>query len=350
MHGNEDACWATNLACPPCNIGPLSTPNYPSSGQAAVHKLPGGRRVFAGQRAEGFYVDLGSIFDLGDLRPFQNLARLGHGVFTSNAGRQRAPSASMCTRIAIQVPISDLRATARSTPTASAIRGPSSGCGQRPAAARFASCDDTAARHVHTGPFDQVSRLGNPLFNEVIVPMADKDEWNHDAAGRRQASTRSTSPIPSWPTCCRCSIPARSRTSPRLTRQEAPGRPGRDPAHRHPGRHRARTSRTAPGTHAGRHAAPEHVDSADGDAERSSGCIGGDLAGFPNGRRLADDVVTIELRAIAGATYPLIDPAYSPDSIINGLSDGVTSADVSSKYLNTFPYLGVPYDGYHNPS
>src|SRR4029077_5603470 len=64
---------AAGLACPPCNIGPLSTPSYPALANAAVHDLAGGIKVFAGQRAEGFYVDLGSIFDLANLRPFQQL-------------------------------------------------------------------------------------------------------------------------------------------------------------------------------------------------------------------------------------------------------------------------------------
>src|SRR6202000_2871332 len=60
------------LACPPCNIGPNSTPNYAAALAApAIHSLGGGVTVFAGQRAEGFYVDLGAIFDLGDLRPLQ---------------------------------------------------------------------------------------------------------------------------------------------------------------------------------------------------------------------------------------------------------------------------------------
>ena len=63
----------SGLACPPCNIGPLSTPDYAGLAAAAVHSLGGGISVFAGQRAEAFYVDLGSIFDLGDLRPFENL-------------------------------------------------------------------------------------------------------------------------------------------------------------------------------------------------------------------------------------------------------------------------------------
>jgi hypothetical protein len=69
-HGRSQVL-GTNLACPPCNIGPLSTPNYPALAQAAVHSLSGSRQVFAGQRAEGFFVDLGSIFDLANLRPFE---------------------------------------------------------------------------------------------------------------------------------------------------------------------------------------------------------------------------------------------------------------------------------------
>src|SRR6266487_1417282 len=56
------------LACPPCNIGPRSTPNYDALAAAAVHDLPGGISVFAGQRNDGFFVDLGAIFDLADIR------------------------------------------------------------------------------------------------------------------------------------------------------------------------------------------------------------------------------------------------------------------------------------------
>src|ERR1700752_2280833 len=63
----------SGLSCPPCNVGPLSTPNYATLASEAIHSLPGGRTVFAGQRLEGFYVDLGSIFDLADLRPFEQL-------------------------------------------------------------------------------------------------------------------------------------------------------------------------------------------------------------------------------------------------------------------------------------
>ena len=62
-----------NLPTPPCNIGPRSTPNYPALANAAIADVGDGIKVFAGQRLDGFYVDLGSVFDLAVLRPFQNL-------------------------------------------------------------------------------------------------------------------------------------------------------------------------------------------------------------------------------------------------------------------------------------
>jgi Domain of unknown function (DUF4331) len=80
------------------------------------------------------------------------------------------------------------------------------------------------------------------------------------------------------------------------------------------------------------------------------GLIAGDPAGFPNGRRVTDDVVTIELRAIAGVVYPLIDPSYQVDAVVPDVTDGLTNTSVTNQPLTTFPYLGVPYDGYDNPS
>jgi hypothetical protein len=75
------------------------------------------------------------------------------------------------------------------------------------------------------------------------------------------------------------------------------------------------------------------------------GLIGGDLAGFPNGRRLGDDVVTIELRAVAGATYPLVDPSYVPDDAVTAIEDG-TFHNPGRDLLDRFPYIGLPYSGY----
>ena len=78
--GGKTRELASDLPCPPCRIGPLSTHFYVQLAEAAVHDIGSGMRVFAGQRAEGFYVDLGAIFDLGDLRPFEQL----HTTFGQN--------------------------------------------------------------------------------------------------------------------------------------------------------------------------------------------------------------------------------------------------------------------------
>jgi Domain of unknown function (DUF4331) len=74
------------------------------------------------------------------------------------------------------------------------------------------------------------------------------------------------------------------------------------------------------------------------------GILGGDLAGFPNGRRVFDDVVTIEFRALAGATIPLVDKSYTPDGAAALITDGLTRANTS--FLPQFPYLGTPQGGY----
>jgi hypothetical protein len=76
----------------------------------------------------------------------------------------------------------------------------------------------------------------------------------------------------------------------------------------------------------------------------NGGLVAGDAAGFPNGRRIADDVVTIELRAIAGATIPLVDPTYTPDGAAGAITDGTT--DTNAPLLKSFPYLGLPGGGY----
>jgi hypothetical protein len=84
--------------------------------------------------------------------------------------------------------------------------------------------------------------------------------------------------------------------------------------------------------------------------------IGGDAAGFPNGRRVFDDVVTIEVRAIAGVTLPLVDKSYVPDGAAGVVTDGLTSsptdttAEGTENYLSSFPYLGLPHSGFEQPA
>jgi hypothetical protein len=74
------------------------------------------------------------------------------------------------------------------------------------------------------------------------------------------------------------------------------------------------------------------------------GLVGGDAAGYPNGRRLTDNVVAIELRAVAGATIPLVDPTFTPDAAASALTDGTTNTNPA---LTThFPYQGAPASGF----
>ena len=77
--------------------------------------------------------------------------------------------------------------------------------------------------------------------------------------------------------------------------------------------------------------------------------MAGDIAGFPNGRRVSDDVTTVEIRAIAGITLPLVNPSFTPDGAAALVTD-IQNPDLSGLYIDTFPYLGVPLDGYDIPA
>src|SRR5579862_434991 len=102
VHGNgKPSVLGSGLACPPCNVGPRSTPSYASLASAAVQSLPSGETVFAGQRSDGFFVDLGAIFDLGDIRPIQHL----HLIPTADAASVDPLKSMNVHSIAIKVPI-----------------------------------------------------------------------------------------------------------------------------------------------------------------------------------------------------------------------------------------------------
>jgi hypothetical protein len=344
-HGHATVL-AHKLACPPCNIGPLSTPDYASLAQAAVHPLPGGRRVFAGQRAEGFYVDLGSIFDLLVLRPLQTAHALG-SVFTSAAMGVNATDRVNVHSIAIQVPISDVRQSGGYKPAAS---DPRANIGVWTAASRrqVRVLKPGPKTDVETGPWVQVSRLGNPLFNEVIVPMAEKDDWNQTPP----SDDKHFAKYVAHPEVANLLPVLYPGAFPHLDALNQSGKPRADllailltglPAGVVPGFQNSLGTHQADMLRLNTSIPPAA-------SPNDLGLVAGDPAGFPNGRRPKDDVVTIELRAIGGLTYPLVDPTYTPDAVLPSVTDGLTSADVTAPYLAAFPYLGVPYDGYHNPS
>ena len=76
------------------------------------------------------------------------------------------------------------------------------------------------------------------------------------------------------------------------------------------------------------------------------GVLGGDVAGFPNGRRLADDVTDIALKVVAGAVYPIFHPDFTPDPLADKLGDGVDRND--KPFMDHFPYVAPPHDGFEH--
>ena len=165
----------------PCRIGPLSTHNYVKLAEDAVHDIGSGMRVFAGQRAEGFYVDLGAIFDLGDLRPFEQL----HTTFGQNLPGLSKPAAGVNATANVNVHSIAIEVSAAAGLTANGQppkdpTNPMSTVGVWTTASRQQAKvkDSNTNTWVSAGPFVQVSRLGNPLVNEVVIPLGQKDYWN----------------------------------------------------------------------------------------------------------------------------------------------------------------------------
>jgi hypothetical protein len=341
VKGGSFSNLGRGLASPPCNIGPLSTPDYASLAGAAVHSLGGGISVFAGQRAEAFYVDLGAIFDLGNLRPFENLhAQYGLNAFSGPAAGVNATNHLNVHSIAIQVPIS-----------AVTIKGhPTIGVWTTASRQRVTLWDADRGENVNSGPFRQVSRLGNPLINEVVIAMGDKDRWNSlPPSDDKQFAHYVTQPG------LAALLPALyPGVFPNLAKLVASGKPRADleailltgiPAGLIPGFTNLTGTVLADMLRLNTSIAPTPPKK-----QSIYGLVGGDAGGFPNGRRVTDDVVAIELRAIAGAVYNLVDKTFTPDAAADKLTDGLTPASVSAPLLGQFPYLGVPYSGFDNPS
>jgi hypothetical protein len=336
---DHDAELAEDLSCPPCNIGLRSTPNYAVLADAAVHKLASAETVFAGQRDEGFYVDLGSIFDLADLRPFQNL----HLIPTPAAPGVDATKGLNVHTIAIQVPKTHLTRDG-SSPTN--VTDPRSVIGVWGSASRQkVRIRQDADDDVRSGPWVQVSRLGNPLFNEVVVPLAKKDLWNSlppsadqqfaqyvqhpELSGLLPVLYPGVFPKLAGLTASRADLVAILLT----------GLPTGivDGFQNFTGQKLADMLRL-------------NIAVPPAKTPNIYGILGGDLAGFPNGRRVQDDVVAIELRAFAGVTFPLVDHTFTPDAAAGAVTDGLTPASNPVAFLPAFPYLGAPNDGFDHPA
>ena len=313
----------TDIPTPPVNIGPRSTPDYDALAAAAVTTLESGIKVFAGQRDDPFFVDLGSVFDLAGLRPFNSL----HILPLADSPGRDGVSKYNTHAIALQIPISQLVGTGNGVIGVYASAS-------RPQVRILR--DNGTDRH--NGPLVQVSRLGAPLINEVVIPIGDKDRWNRSNPADDQH-------FESY------------YLNPEVTALENALYPALDDA--------SQTNRTdlvailLTGVEGLNFTGPTRADllrlntgippSAAVGAGNRLAVLAGDLAGFPNGRRLEDDVVDIELRALAEGYGPFLNdllglPNRSPNNL---LGDGVDAND--KPFLPSFPYLATPHQGYEVP-
>ena len=377
----------SNLPMPPCNIGPSSTPDYVAnlvtpSLNAAKNLTAGGHTVtaaFAGQRAEGFYVDLGSVFDLGNLRPFESLN--AYGLMTNMPGVNSTDQVNVHS-LALQVPITEVVAGGT---TPANYMASNAVIGVWTSATRAAITTHKTASNgggtASTGGQIQVSRLGNPLVNELLIALANKDQWN--------ANVPAGDGGPLF--LDRFQHPELAKLLPALYPMAFPklksfngGAPGTETTAN------VRNDIVAilltgippnvimgfqnhlaqPGVFADELRLNVAIAPATAATQSNLGLIGNDPAGFPNGRRVFDDVATIELRAVAGATLPLtngmttgagafpsadgaaglvnfgLTNGANADNMYEGDNDKDFTANGTEFFLTTFPFLGTPHAGY----
>lgn len=285
------------------NIGNKSIPNYAAYADRQIARIDidgcGEGRVFAGQRNDGFKVNLGELFDLINTNP----------VGPRNGERDIIADKNVTT-LALELPIACVT-------DGSPIIG----------AWTSAFFPNRA-----TGSMQQASRLSAPLVNEVVIGLPDKDAFNaSDPTGDAQFANYVTNP--SLPFLIEALFPVKAPTKFPRTDLVAAFLTGVDglnkPANVVPAEMMRLNTSIAPKTAAN---------------QSSLGVLGGDTAGFPNGRRPGDDVVDIELRVLMGALLPAAD---APDGQLPYTDGAIIQA---TDFRNTFPYLNTPIPGSPNPA
>ncbi|HSF62369.1 MAG TPA: DUF4331 domain-containing protein [Gaiellaceae bacterium] len=282
---------------PPNNIGPRSTPKYRSLVIKSILSFDGGRsKAFAGQRDDPFFGDIGAIFDLVAIRK---------GTGNMGGGKDFFAGYGVHT-FAVQIPIAGLGA-----------KNDTIGVWASVDRRRVTTRGGTTR---HSGPFVQVNRLGNPLVNEVIIPTGEKDVWNAVQPWQEARFRKSYE------------SPLLAAAMNQLYELDVP-ESGRDdlvavlltgvPKLNFTGPKLADVLRLNLSIPVTRN--PNRM-----------GVLGGDNQGWPNGRRLGDDVVDIAEQAVAGFLKGKKVP----------LGDGVNRDD--RMLLPTFPYVADPQSGYDN--
>lgn len=270
----------------PSNVGAASMPDYGTLRDGAIADVAGGGKVFAGQADDPFFLDL-RIFDLlygGNLTEVGNDTLHGYNVNT----------------LGIQIPKTQLVA------------------GGDPVIGVWTSVltQNSAGRQV------SVSRLGSPLVNEAVLPVKEKDAWNASVPkdDGRLAKYVLEPEVPKLIEAI-YHIPAPATPRNDLVQVFLTGVPGLNQPKKVVASEQLRLNTSTPVT-----PAPNRL-----------GVLAGDVQGFPNGRRLGDDVVDISLQALEGVLIK------GHPAAVDGLGDGVNANDKA--FGSTFPYVALPYSG-----
>ena len=302
---------ARGLPVAPPNIGPKTFPNYQAFVDGAIRTIGDGTKVFAGQRDDPFFVDLGATFDGLNVRKL-----------TGNQGEGKDDLSGFNVHSTVlQIPERLV------TKDHKAVSGPDAdnavvGVWSTTERKRL-QVTDARRKHGRRGGWVQVSRLGNPLVNEVVIPLGKKDQFNRTTPDRDAELYGKYVVKPELAAILNAlfdiGAPENDRTD--IVQALLQGIPDLNQHKGIEGPPAVDTIKLNLGT------PPSAM-------EDRFGVIGGDVAGFPNGRRLGDDVVDIELQVVAGFLTGNKVP----------LGDGVDRND--KPFLTSFPYLAAPDSGF----
>jgi hypothetical protein len=347
----DDNTASLTFAKPLDNIGAKSIANYAAYAASFVHTIaiPGcgaAGRVFVGQRQDGFVVNLGETFDLVNIKyPVEELAPGGMN------GRQLAPNSLAgynVTSIALEVPASCLTAggsdpviggwTTASVRQATVLN-PQPQSAKSVASVGAVTTSPTGAA-VEGGAWSQVSRLGMPLVNELVIGLPDKDRFNASAP-KDDAQFADYVTNPSLPVLLQVLFGAAGVKAPvfypRVDLEDVylTGLATLNQPTKATPSEMLRLNTSTAVTTIG--------------AQNDLGVLGGDISGFPNGRRPIDDVVDITLRVAMGVLLtPFDGSSMDPDPASDAsrqlhYTDGVEP--VAGNYLPVFPYLNTALAG-----
>ncbi|MEJ7789145.1 MAG: DUF4331 domain-containing protein [Thermoleophilaceae bacterium] len=319
---------ATKVPVAPSNVGTKTFPNYNVFTAGASRGLRGGGRTFAGQRDDPFFIDLGATFDGINIRKG-----------TGNEGEGREDIAGTNTSaIVLQVPerqVTRNRRAVGSPKAGNSVVGVWASTDRRKLQLSNGNFDTRSHSAVGrrgartANRFVQVSRLGVPLVNELVIPLGRKDQFNRTTPNEDAARYGKFAIKPELAAVLnalfKVNAPENNRTD--IVQALLQGLPG---LNEHKGF--AKGKAPAVDTLKLNLGTPPAAG-----AENRFGVIGGDMAGFPNGRRLGDDVVDIELQVVAGFLKGNKVP----------LGDGVDRNDKA--FGDTFPYLALPQPGNDAP-